>query len=160
MGHTFSGRSTGKFRGIIGIIKKVALAVFALEISGEKACSIYEFSQGITGSSRLFTQGDICATILNFGDERISEWNLCQMERPFHGSLWKFLVNGKRPWTLVNADNRHLILAQPRDSRRKPTSLMRALHSHFRAVLRLSILFGRHGPNRVIEFACFDSKLQ
>ena len=159
MGHTFSGRSTGKFRGIIGIIKKVALAVFALEISGEKACSIYEFSQGITGSSRLFTQGDICATILNFGDERISEWNLCQMERPFHGSLWKFLVNGKRPWTLVNADNRHLILTQLRDSRRKPTSLMRARHSHLREVLRLSFLFGRR-PNRVIEFACFDSKLQ
>ena len=68
MGHTFSGRSTGKFQ-----LKKVALAVFPLEISGEKACSIYEFSQGITGSSRLFTQGDICATILNFGDERISE---------------------------------------------------------------------------------------
>ena len=70
-----------------------------------------------------------------------------------------FLVNGKRPWTLVNADNRHLIFTQPRDSRRKPTSLMRARHSHLREVLRLSFLFGRR-PNRIIEFACFDSKLQ
>ena len=84
MGHTFSGRSTGKFRGIIGFLKKAALAVFPLEISGEKACSIYEFSQGITGSSRLFKHGDICATILNFGDERINEWNLCQMEHILH----------------------------------------------------------------------------
>ena len=62
-------------------------------------------------------------------------------------------------WTFVNADNRHLILAQPRDSHRKPTSLMRARLSHLRAVLRLSFSFGRR-PNRVIEFACFDSKLQ
>ena len=54
------------------------------KISGEKACSIYEFSQGITGSSRLFKHGDICATILNFGDERINEWNLCQMEHILH----------------------------------------------------------------------------
>ena len=50
------------------------------KISDEKACSIHEFSQGITGSSRLFKHGDICATILNFGDERINEWNLCQMQ--------------------------------------------------------------------------------
>ena len=32
-------------------------------MSGEKACSIYEFSQRITGSSRLFTHGHICPTI-------------------------------------------------------------------------------------------------
>ena len=36
---------------------------------------------------------------------------------------------------------------------------MRARHSHLRAVLRLPPLFGRR-PNRVIEFACFNSKLQ
>ena len=90
--------------------------------------------------------------------ELVSNGTHSSLDGPFHGSFRKFLV--KRLWTLVNGDNRHLILAQPRDSRRKPTSLMRALHSHFRAVLRLSILFGRHGPNRVIEFACFDSKLQ
>ena len=90
--------------------------------------------------------------------ELVSNGTHSSLDGPFHGSFRKFLV--KRLWTLVNGDNRHLILAQPRDSRRKPTLLMRALHSHFRAVLRLSILFGRHGPNRVIEFACFDSKLQ
>ena len=27
---------------------------------------------------------DICATILNFGDESINEWNLCQMEHVLH----------------------------------------------------------------------------
>ena len=82
------------------------------------------------------------------------------LDGPFHGSFRKILVNGKRPWTLVIADNRHLIIAQPRDSRRKPTSLiMRARLSHLRAVLRLSFLFGRRS-NIVIEFACFDSKLQ
>ena len=53
MEHTFSERATGKFPGITGIIKDSP--VFPLEISGEKACSIHEFSQGITGSSRLFT---------------------------------------------------------------------------------------------------------
>ena len=62
------------------------------------------------------------------------------LDGPFHGSFRKFLVNGKRPWTLVIADNRHL-------------------KSHLRAVLRLSFLFGRRS-NIVIEFACFDSKLQ
>ena len=36
---------------------------------------------------------------------------------------------------------------------------MRARLSHLRAVLRLSFSFGRR-LNRVIEFACFDSKLQ
>ena len=28
--------------------------------------------------------GDICLTILNFGDESIKEWNLCQMEHVLH----------------------------------------------------------------------------
>ena len=65
------------------------------------------------------------------------------LDGPFYGSFRKFLVNGKCPWTLVNTDNRHLILVQPRDSCRKPTSLMRALYFHLRAVLRLSFLFGR-----------------
>ena len=91
--------------------------------------------------------------------ELVSNGTHSSLGGPFHGSFRKSLVNEKRPWTLVNADNRHLILAQPRDFRRKPTSLMRARHSHLRAVLRLSPLFGRR-PNRVIEFACFDSKLQ
>ena len=54
------------------------------KIPGEKAGSIYEFSQGITGSSRLLTHGDISATILNFGGERINEWKLCQMEHILH----------------------------------------------------------------------------
>ena len=47
---------------------------------------------------------DICATILNFGDESINKWNLGQMEHilhsmdvNFHGSFSKFLVNGKHP---------------------------------------------------------------
>ena len=87
--------------------------------------------------------------------ELVSNGTHSSLDGPFNGSL----VNGKRPWTLVNADNRHLILTQPRDSRRKPTSLMRARHSHLRDVLRLSFLFGGR-PNRVIEFACFDSKVQ
>ena len=91
--------------------------------------------------------------------ELVSNGTHSSLDGPFDGSFRKFLVNGKRAWTLVNADNRHLILAQPRDSRRKPASLMRALHSHLRQVLRLPFLFGRR-PNRVIEFACFDSKLQ
>ena len=91
--------------------------------------------------------------------ELVSNGTHSSLDGPFHGSFRKFLVNGKRPWTLVIAANRHLIIAQPRDSRRKPTSLMRARLSHLRAVLRLSFLFGRRS-NRVIEFACFDSKLQ
>ena len=86
--------------------------------------------------------------------ELVSNGTHSSLDGPFHGSFRKFLVNGKRPWTLVIADNRHLIIAQPRDSRRKPTSLiMRARLSHLRAVLRLSFLFGRRS-NRVIEFAC------
>ena len=72
-----------KVPGNNGNLKKVVL-FSRWKISGEKACSIYEFSQGITGSSRLFKHGDICATILNFGDERINEWNLCQMEHILH----------------------------------------------------------------------------
>ena len=91
--------------------------------------------------------------------ELVSNGTHSSLDGPFNGSFRKFLVNGKRPWTLVNADNRHLILTQPSDSRRKPTSLMRARHSHLREVLRLSFLFGGR-PNRVIEFACFDSKVQ
>ena len=92
--------------------------------------------------------------------ELVSNGTHSSLDGPFHGSFRKFLVNGKRPWTLVIADNRHLIIPQPRDSRRKPTSLiMRARLSHLPAVLRLSFLFGRRS-NRVIEFACFDSKLQ
>ena len=75
--------------------------------------------------------------------ELVSNRTHSSLDGPFHGSFRKFLVNGKRPWTVVNADNRHLILVQPRDSRRKSTSLMLALHSHLRAVLRLSFLFGR-----------------
>ena len=91
--------------------------------------------------------------------ELVSNGTHYSLDGPFHGSFRKFLATGKRPYTLVNADNRNLILAQPRDSHRKLTSLMRALHSHLRAVLRLPFLFGRR-PNRVIEFVCFDSKLQ
>ena len=147
MKHTFSGRSTGKFPGIHWNFKKIVL-FSRWKISGEKACSIYEFSQGITGSCRLFTRGDICATILKFGDKRINEWNLCQMEQisldgPFRGSFRKFLVNGKA--------HGHSLM--------RTTSLMCALHSHLRALLRFPFLFGRR-PNRVIEFACFNSKLQ
>ena len=114
---------TGKFRAIIGILKKVALAVFPLENFRWKSMfHLLRVSQGILASSRLFTQGDICATILNFGDERINEWNLRQMERPFHGLFRKFLVNGKRPrhslmrttgtWFLPNQEI--LVESQPR----------------------------------------------
>ena len=45
--------------------------------------------------------GDIYATVLNFGDERINEWNLCQMKHILHSmdlsmevSETELLVNG------------------------------------------------------------------
>ena len=41
--------------------------------------------------------GDICATILNFGDESISEWNLCQMEHVLH-SMDVFIEVSERFW--------------------------------------------------------------
>ena len=43
-------------------------------------------------------------------------------------------------WAPVNADNRHLFLAQSTDSRRKTTSLMQTLHYQLCAVISLSFL--------------------
>ena len=62
--------------------RKVVL-FYRWKISSEKACSIHEFSQGVTGSSRIFTAISVLP-VLNFGDERINEWNLCQMEHILH----------------------------------------------------------------------------
>ena len=84
--------------------------------------------------------------------ELVSNGTHSSLDGPFHGSFRKFLV--KRLWTLVNGDNRHLILAQPGDSRRKPTSLMRVLHSHLRALIRLSFLFGRRPNSFVLIQSC------
>ena len=44
-------------------------------------------------------RSDICATILNFGDQSINEWNLCQMEHVLHSmdlSMEVFQSFGKR----------------------------------------------------------------
>ena len=46
-------------------------------------------------------------------------------------------------WAPVNADNRHLFLAQSTDSRRKTTSLMQTLHYQLCAVISLSFLKGK-----------------
>ena len=70
----FPGRSTEQFPGLKWNFEKVVL-FSRWKFSGEKACSIYEVSQGI------------CATILNFGDKSIIEWNLCQMEHVLHSFL-------------------------------------------------------------------------
>ena len=86
--------------------------------------------------------------------ELVSNGTHSSLDGPFHGSFRKFLVSGKRLWTLVNGDNRHLILAQPGDSRRKSTSLMRVLHSHLRALIRLSFLFGRRPNSFVLIQSC------
>ena len=43
-------------------------------------------------------------------------------------------------WAPVNADNRHLFLAQSTDSRGKTTSLMQTLHYQLCAVISLSFL--------------------
>ena len=81
MEHTFSERTTGKFPGITGIIKDSP--VFPLENFRWKSML---HSRVFTRNHRQFQaiHGDICATILNFGDERINEWNLCQMEHILH----------------------------------------------------------------------------
>ena len=155
MEHTFSGRSSGRFPGIIGILRRSCFPVGKFPVKKQVPfTSFYKESPAVPGCSRryLFYR-------LKFGwrmhkrMELMSNGTHSSLDGPFLGSFRKFLVNGKRPRTLVNADNRYLILAQPRDCRRKPTSLMRALHSHLRAVLRHSFLFGPR-RNRVIEFAC------
>ena len=70
------------------------------KLSGGNAYFIYEFSPGIT-SSRLSPAAwrYICATILTFGDESISELRAkgtrFSLDGPFHGSFEKFWVNGK-----------------------------------------------------------------
>ena len=62
------------------------------KLSGEKARSIYEFSQEIT-TSRLFTSIYICTTILNFGDQSImSNETLSSLDGPLHGSFRNFLA--------------------------------------------------------------------
>ena len=58
---------------------------------------------------------DFCATVLNFDDESTGEWNLCHGTRssvdgPFHGNFRKFLVNGKRPRTLVHSFNSNIVV--------------------------------------------------
>ena len=162
MEHTFSTGSTGKFLGIIGILKRqscFSVGRFLVK-KHDPFTSFHKESPAVPAYSRRYLSQH-----LEFWRrkhkrmELVSNGTHSSLDGPFHGSFRKFLVNGKRPWTLVIADNRHLIIAQPRHSRRKPTSLMRARLSHLRTVLRLSFLFGRRS-NRVIEFACFDSKLQ
>ena len=44
---TFLERSPGKFPGISGILKSSPVSRW--KSSGEKACSVYEFSQGVDG---------------------------------------------------------------------------------------------------------------
>ena len=78
--------------------EKVALSS-RRKLSGGNACSIDEFSQGIT-SSRLFT-AIFCATILNFGDESINKWNLCQMEHVLHSMDLSMDVS-ERFWYMEN----------------------------------------------------------
>ena len=76
------------------------------ELSGGNACSIYEFSQGIT-SSRLFRAKSLPLSWI-FCDEHKrmelgSNGKRSSLDRPFHGSFGTFLINGKRPkstqWT-------------------------------------------------------------
>ena len=70
------------------------------KFSGEKACSIYKFSQGIT-SSRLSTAIYICTTILNFGDQSRNEWNLRQMEHVLH-SMDLYMEVFESFWPLIS----------------------------------------------------------
>ena len=67
--------------------------------------------------SRVFTRnhrqfqaihGDICATILNFGDERINEWNLCQMEHILHSMDLSMEVS-ESFWLMENAHGHSLM---------------------------------------------------
>ena len=154
MEHTFSGRSSGKFPGII------SSPVFPLEKFRWKSMFLLRV---FTRNHRQFQAIQARRYLwyhLEFWwrthkrMELVSNGTHSSLDGPFHGSFRKFLVNGKRLWTLVNGDNRHLILAQPGDSRRKPTSLMRVLHSHLRALIRLSFLFGRRPNSFVLMQSC------
>ena len=84
MEHAFIRCSTGKFSGITGKLKRKSCFLTG-NFSNGNACLIYEFLRGIT-SSMLFTAISVPRReiILNFGDESINKWKLCQMEHPLH----------------------------------------------------------------------------
>ena len=71
------------------------------KISGEKACSIYEFSQGITGRSRLFMAISVLPSWILVTKalwmELVPNGTPSSLDGPFRGSFRKFLVTGKRP---------------------------------------------------------------
>ena len=56
--------------------------VFPLEIVRWK--SMFYLRVLIRNHQFKAIHGDICGTILKFGDESINEWNLCQMEHVLH----------------------------------------------------------------------------
>ena len=91
-GNTFSGRSTLKFLG--WNFGKVPFETFRWKCL---------FHLRIIISYRLFRHGDICATVLNFGDESINESNLSQMAHVIH-SIDLFMDRRFRK-VLVNMEN-------------------------------------------------------
>ena len=78
MEHTFSKHSTEKFPGISGILKRES----CFPVGNFPLKSMFHLRVFTRNRQFLAIHDDICATI--FGDESISEWNLCQVEHALH----------------------------------------------------------------------------